>query len=61
MEFTMVVVLVLVFALGWCVGGVYVYDQEIKILNGFRRRIEYIEAKYHADLENLETKGGEEL
>ncbi len=55
MEFVEIIMMVLslifMFAIGWCSGGIHVYNQEIKILNGFRKRIEDIEAKYCADLE----------
>ncbi len=47
MEFVM---LVAMFILGWLLGGIHVYNQEIKILNGFRKRVEDIEAKYYAEL-----------
>ena len=50
MEFVEFVMLVAVFILGWLLGGIQVYNQEIKILNGFRKRVENIEAKYYAEL-----------
>lgn len=58
MEFVM---LVAMFILGWLLGGIHVYNQEIKILNGFRKRVEDIEAKYYADLEKHEeiTEGSD--
>ena len=32
--------------LGWLLGGISVYNREIEILNGFRRRLEKIEREY---------------
>lgn len=53
MEFIM---FVLVFILGWILGGIHVYNQEIKILNGFRKRVEDIEAKYIEDQKKLKEQ-----
>lgn len=57
LEFIMLLaVFIFTFGLGWFSGCIHVYNQEIKILNGFRKRIEDIEAKHYSELENLENK-----
>lgn len=42
--------------LGWLLGGIHVYNREIDILNGFRKRVEDIEAKYIEDYKKLEEQ-----
>lgn len=57
MEFVMTAILfILVFAMGWTSGCIHAYNREIDILNGFRQRVEDIEAKYIEDQKKLKEQ-----